>query len=93
MGIWQTNTESFKVNIGQLHLTELKRKGCKFCWMKGNEHVILPMKDNPDILEVITSDGDTVRGSILHRVDSWCSGSNLVGWFIICPENSTGEDL
>ena len=86
MGIWQTNTASFKVNLGQLYVGKLKSQGCKFCWIKDNKHATLSTtKDNPDILEVITSDGDTVRGSVVHTVDSWCTGSGQAGWFIISP--------
>ena len=41
MGIWQTNNDSFKVNIEQYFIGELKKKGCKFCWMKDNEEAMV----------------------------------------------------
>jgi hypothetical protein len=118
MGIWETNNDSFKVNIGQEWIGELKNKGCKFCWRKDNENVLIAFdkytQKEPDkkedksdgkedksdgkedksdgkedkqehILEVITSDGDTVRGKIVHMVNGRCSGALISDWFIICP--------
>ena len=46
------------------------------------------------VFEVITSDGDTVKGYIAHIANGWCSGSPHTNWFIICPEeNIVVEDL
>jgi hypothetical protein len=102
MGIWQTNNASFKVNIGQSLIGELKAKGYKFCWMKDNVEAMIAFnennqkgeKDAQDILKVITSDDDTVTGYIAHIVDGWSSGTPHTNWFIICPgENIVVEDL
>ena len=100
MGIWQTNKASFKVNIVQSFIEKLKGQGCKFCWIKDNGIVNLLNNEKAEtgaetgaetaegnkILEVITSEGDTVKGYIMHIVDGYCSGTDIIGWFIICPE-------
>ena len=99
MGIWQTNNASFKVNIGQLLIGKLKSEGCRFCWVKDNQETMIEYKKKLEeeckerpVFEVITSDGDTVKGCIGHMVNEWCSGTSLVGWFIICPvQNITVE--
>ena len=46
MGIWQTNNDSFKVNIEQYFIGELKKKGCKFCWMKDNKEAMIAFNKN-----------------------------------------------
>jgi hypothetical protein len=102
MGIWQTNKASFKVNIGQSLIGKFKKKGSKFCWIRDNNNVSLFINKEEteeetkevSVFEVITSDGDTVKGYINHIVNGWCSGSPHTNWFIICPEeNIVVEEL
>jgi hypothetical protein len=102
MGIWQTNNASFKVNLVQSLIGELKAKGCKFCLMKDNGEAMIAFNENKqkdeqqdklDTLKVITSDNDTVTGYIAHMVNGWCSGSPHTNWFIICPGRIIVEDL
>ena len=97
MGIWQTNNDSFNVNIVQSLIGKLKKKGCKFCWVRDNREAMKEdteedtedtedTEDKDDqIFKVITSDGDTVSGYIYHMANGWCSGTSLSGWFIIHP--------
>jgi len=92
MGIWSTETEDMKVNIGQLLIGNWKANGAKFCWVKDNPNISFSKKtddtENTDIdknLEFICSDGKVIHGYILHKVTEWCTGTSLVNWFIACP--------
>jgi len=92
MGIWSTETEDIKVNIGQLLIGKWKAQGAKFCWMKDNPDVSFPNKtdtektDTDKNLKFICSDGTVIHGYILHKVAEWCSGTPHVNWCIVCPD-------
>ena len=36
MGIWTTQRNSYKVNIGQDQICKMKAEGARFCWFKDN---------------------------------------------------------
>jgi hypothetical protein len=86
---WITKTGRHQVNLTYGHVQLLQNDGCKFCYLKDNNELRDKLNKNNSVdlknVSVKNSDGETIRGEIIHMVNGETYGTTEKYWFIIKP--------